>query len=221
MLLTPFSRRTDHPRAALRSCRRLVGVWSPHLRDAARSITLPRRRRGRDLRRDSRGRAAVPHPHAQGQCLDLAEGESSNKPTDELAADLSPSQLLTRDPVRRLGSGEADAAEIKSHLFFKDTNWDDIFHKRVPSPFFPNIVRSLLASSLPRFLNLTLTLSAISCTASTTVLGDRYIQLRLRVHERTADSYARPLDSFGAGSGRVCWFLVCRSPSLRSHRKGC
>lgn len=40
------SRRTDHPRAALRSCRRLVGVWSPHLRDAARSIALPRRRRG-------------------------------------------------------------------------------------------------------------------------------------------------------------------------------
>ncbi|KDE08462.1 AGC/PKC protein kinase [Microbotryum lychnidis-dioicae p1A1 Lamole] len=48
-------------------------------------------------------------------------------------------KLLTRDPTRRLGAGESDAAEIKAHLFFKDTNWDDIFHKRVPSPFFPNI----------------------------------------------------------------------------------
>ncbi|KAK4049323.1 Serine/threonine kinase [Microbotryomycetes sp. JL201] len=48
-------------------------------------------------------------------------------------------KLLTRDPARRLGAGEADAAEIKAHLFFKDTNWDDIFHKRVPAPFFPAI----------------------------------------------------------------------------------
>lgn len=48
-------------------------------------------------------------------------------------------QLLTKDPSRRLGASEADAAEIKSHLFFKDTNWDDVFHKRIPSPFFPAI----------------------------------------------------------------------------------
>ncbi|BGO95625.1 hypothetical protein NBRC10512_006792 [Rhodotorula toruloides] len=48
-------------------------------------------------------------------------------------------RLLTKDPTRRLGATEADAAEIKNHLFFKDTNWDDIFHKRIPSPFYPNI----------------------------------------------------------------------------------
>ncbi|GAA6062483.1 hypothetical protein JCM10212_001856, partial [Sporobolomyces blumeae] len=48
-------------------------------------------------------------------------------------------KLLTKDPSRRLGASEADAAEIKSHLFFKDTNWDDVFHKRIPAPFFPAI----------------------------------------------------------------------------------
>ncbi|GAA5939874.1 protein kinase C [Sporobolomyces koalae] len=48
-------------------------------------------------------------------------------------------KLLTKDPARRLGASEADASEIKSHLFFKDTNWDDVFHKRIPSPFFPAI----------------------------------------------------------------------------------
>ncbi|GAA5844227.1 hypothetical protein JCM9279_001730 [Rhodotorula babjevae] len=48
-------------------------------------------------------------------------------------------RLLTKDPARRLGASEADAAEIKSHLFFKDTNWDDVFHKRIPSPFYPAI----------------------------------------------------------------------------------
>jgi len=55
-------------------------------------------------------------------------------------------QLLTKDPARRLGASEADAAEIKSHLFFKDTNWDDVFHKRIPSPFYPAIVRPLALS---------------------------------------------------------------------------
>ncbi|KAM0753436.1 hypothetical protein T439DRAFT_297773 [Meredithblackwellia eburnea MCA 4105] len=48
-------------------------------------------------------------------------------------------KLLTRDPARRLGSGETDAQEIRSHQFFRDTNWDDILHKRVPPPFFPTI----------------------------------------------------------------------------------
>jgi len=41
--------------------------------------------------------------------------------------------------VRRLGSGETDALEIRQHLFFRDTNWDDIFNKRIPAPFFPSI----------------------------------------------------------------------------------
>ncbi|GAA5944436.1 hypothetical protein JCM10213_002653 [Rhodosporidiobolus nylandii] len=48
-------------------------------------------------------------------------------------------KLLTKDPARRLGGGPADAVEIKQHAFFKDTNWDDVFHKRIPSPFYPAI----------------------------------------------------------------------------------
>lgn len=50
-------------------------------------------------------------------------------------------QLLTRDPKRRLGSGEADAEEIKRHPFFKDVNWDDVHNKRIQPPYFPTIVR--------------------------------------------------------------------------------
>lgn len=48
-------------------------------------------------------------------------------------------KLLTRDPNRRLGSGKEDAEEIKRQPFFKDVNWDDIFHKRIPPPYFPTI----------------------------------------------------------------------------------
>ena len=50
------------------------------------------------------------------------------------------SQLLTRDPTRRLGSGKGDAEEIKRQPFFKDVNWDDVFNKRIPPPYFPTIV---------------------------------------------------------------------------------
>ncbi|KAF7297790.1 Protein kinase C [Mycena kentingensis (nom. inval.)] len=48
-------------------------------------------------------------------------------------------KLLNRDPQRRLGAGEEDAEEIKRQPFFKDVNWDDVFHKRIPPPYFPAI----------------------------------------------------------------------------------
>ncbi|KAK4689725.1 hypothetical protein P7C73_g372, partial [Tremellales sp. Uapishka_1] len=48
-------------------------------------------------------------------------------------------RLLSRDPTRRLGSGEADAEDIKKHLFFKDVNFDDVYNKRIPAPYFPTI----------------------------------------------------------------------------------
>ncbi|KAI9568413.1 hypothetical protein HD554DRAFT_2172517 [Boletus coccyginus] len=48
-------------------------------------------------------------------------------------------KLLTRDPTRRLGSSKADAEEIKRHPFFKDVNFDDVFNKRIPPPYFPTI----------------------------------------------------------------------------------
>ncbi len=48
-------------------------------------------------------------------------------------------KLLTRDPSKRLGSGPTDADEIKSHPFFRDVNWDDMFNKRVPPPFCPTL----------------------------------------------------------------------------------
>ncbi|KAJ7069991.1 protein kinase C1 [Mycena amicta] len=48
-------------------------------------------------------------------------------------------KLLNRDPQRRLGAGEEDAEEIKRQPFFKDVNWDDVVHKRIPPPYFPTI----------------------------------------------------------------------------------
>ncbi|KAI9741436.1 MAG: Serine/threonine kinase [Claussenomyces sp. TS43310] len=48
-------------------------------------------------------------------------------------------KLLTREPDQRLGSGPTDAQEIMSQPFFRNINWDDVYHKRVPPPFQPQI----------------------------------------------------------------------------------
>jgi serine/threonine protein kinase len=48
-------------------------------------------------------------------------------------------KLLTREPEMRLGSGPTDAQEIMSHAFFRNINWDDVYNKRIPAPFVPQI----------------------------------------------------------------------------------
>lgn len=48
-------------------------------------------------------------------------------------------KLLTREPELRLGSGPTDAQEIMSHAFFRNINWDDVYHKRINPPFMPTI----------------------------------------------------------------------------------
>ena len=48
-------------------------------------------------------------------------------------------KLLTREPEMRLGSGPTDAQEIMSHAFFRNINWADVYHRRIPAPFMPTI----------------------------------------------------------------------------------
>lgn len=36
--------------------------------------------------------------------------------------------------MKRLGAGPRDAEEIKEHEFFKDINWDDVYHRRLNPP---------------------------------------------------------------------------------------
>ncbi|KAG0051150.1 Serine/threonine kinase [Gryganskiella cystojenkinii] len=47
--------------------------------------------------------------------------------------------LLVKTPHLRLGSGPTDAEEIKGHAYFRDVNFDDVYHKRIPPPFMPTI----------------------------------------------------------------------------------
>ncbi|KAF9293741.1 Serine/threonine kinase [Mortierella antarctica] len=47
--------------------------------------------------------------------------------------------LLVKVPALRLGAGPTDAEEIKAHAYFRNVNFDDVFHKRIPPPFLPKI----------------------------------------------------------------------------------
>ena len=51
--------------------------------------------------------------------------------------------LLTRDPTKRLGSGELDAAEIKRHPFFADTEWEKLAAGEIAPPWNPTLSGSL------------------------------------------------------------------------------
>ena len=48
-------------------------------------------------------------------------------------------QLLVHEPEQRPGSGPEDALEVMRHRFFKQIDWDDLYHKRTPVPFLPQI----------------------------------------------------------------------------------
>lgn len=49
------------------------------------------------------------------------------------------SKLLVKDPRKRLGGGEDDAKELKSHAFFKNLDWTKLARKEIPAPFRPII----------------------------------------------------------------------------------
>lgn len=47
--------------------------------------------------------------------------------------------LLIKDPKARLGGGEDDAKEIMRHQFFQSLNWQDLYEKKVQTPWKPDI----------------------------------------------------------------------------------
>lgn len=49
-------------------------------------------------------------------------------------------KLLHRDPRYRLGAGPTDAAEIRGHPFFSNTDWLNMLLKRVEPPFKPHLL---------------------------------------------------------------------------------
>jgi hypothetical protein len=53
-------------------------------------------------------------------------------------------QLLRKNPERRLGATERDAEDVKKQAFFRNVNWEELLMRRVPPPFVPTIVSSII-----------------------------------------------------------------------------
>lgn len=104
-------------------------------------------------------------------------------------------KLLTREPELRLGSGPTDAQEIMSHAFFRNINWEDVYHKRVPPPFMPTISNPTDTSNFDQeFTSVTPVLTPVQSGKSCVI----------RIHWLTAnvDSYSS-LSSHAGGIPRL------------------
>lgn len=64
-----------------------------------------------------------------------------------LTAVVTLQKLLKRNPLKRLGSGERDANEIKGEKFFETLDWDALLLKKLQPPFLPVIKASLDVSN--------------------------------------------------------------------------
>ena len=72
--------------------------------------------------------------------------------------------LLNRDPEKRLGASREGAEEIKRHPFFKDIDWDALYHRKVVPEFKPHLVSSFSLLFLSLNYNLpTVCLSPLFC----------------------------------------------------------
>ena len=98
---------------------------SPHLPSAATTKTK------------SLTQSSLTNPSTQSTCPVNPSQSCKRSPPPKVWVLIR--QLLTREPERRLGSGERDALEVMEHPYFKSVNFDDIYHKRVPPPFIPQL----------------------------------------------------------------------------------
>eukprot|EP00792_Barthelona_sp_PAP020_P006387 TRINITY_DN2978_c1_g1_i2.p1 TRINITY_DN2978_c1_g1~~TRINITY_DN2978_c1_g1_i2.p1 ORF type:complete len:376 (-),score=99.91 TRINITY_DN2978_c1_g1_i2:293-1420(-) len=48
-------------------------------------------------------------------------------------------RLLARDPSKRFGNLRGGAEDIKRHRFFRDIDWNALYHRRIEAPIKPNV----------------------------------------------------------------------------------
>lgn len=101
-------------------------------------------------------------------------------------------KLLTREPELRLGSGPTDAQEVMSHAFFRNVNWDDIYHKRVPPPFKPTISNATDTSNFDQeFTSVTPVLTPVQSGKCRIHRNPRLVQSTNFMRYSSLTSYAR------------------------------
>ena len=83
----------------------------------------------------------LPFKFKKGQKISLSiykEKIEFDKKISEEAKDFI-KNLLIFDPNLRLGSGADGGEKIKSHKFFRDINWQDVWDRKIQPPFVPKL----------------------------------------------------------------------------------
>lgn len=57
-------------------------------------------------------------------------------------------RLMKRQVSQRLGSGPGDGLEVRTHPFFKNVNWKDVFERRLEPPIKPVLVRNQILKKI-------------------------------------------------------------------------
>ncbi len=68
---------------------------------------------------------------------DIVEKPVEMKDYFSAEAKLILTQLLERNPAKRLGNTSADAKDIMEHTFFRNINWQDLRNGKVKPPYKP------------------------------------------------------------------------------------
>ena len=53
-------------------------------------------------------------------------------------------KLLKKKPIQRFGSGPDDAQPLKSHPFFRQYNWENVYARQYDPPYKPVLVSGLV-----------------------------------------------------------------------------
>ncbi|CAJ0928252.1 unnamed protein product [Ranitomeya imitator] len=92
--------------------------------------------------------------------------------------------LLHKDQHCRLGA-KTDFLEIKNHVFFSHINWDDLYNKRIPPPYNPNVAGpgdlrhfdpEFTQEAVPNSVSRTPELNNMSSSCSNAFYGFSYAQ---------------------------------------------
>ncbi|KAF4663101.1 hypothetical protein FOL47_005900 [Perkinsus chesapeaki] len=85
-------------------------------------------------------------------------------------------QLLCRDPNKRLGSGPADAQDIKSHPFFQGVDWKSLMSRQITPPFQPHVTAAADVKYFDReFLDMpAINSMEYTCEGGAPILDDFY-----------------------------------------------
>lgn len=88
-------------------------------------------------------------------------------------------KLLVKDPTKRLGGGQSDASQLKSHPFLATINWTLLAQRKLKAPFRPKIKHELDVSnfadeftSMPPHALVASSNNQISTTSSSTIHED-------------------------------------------------